>query len=415
MQKQTIVLNWLEKFKKYLLIAVVVTIPSNLFFKLGLKSAYVNGLLVDYLIPKIHLLDCFLLLFFIVYLIDFLIKKKYKKLKIKFKKIDLAILLLSAVFILRNIGNPLIVYQLSSAIIFFLIIKHDQTLSVTLSKSVLLSLAIQSFFAYYQFKNQENLAPYHYFGESNLHSFAGISKANFINQEKILPYGTTAHPNILAGVILIFSILVTQLGPLKKDQRTLVLVNCLIIILITQSVSALVALSMFFTYLILTEEKKTSEHWLKKSLLLLGSSIFLLTPILLKKINIESLSIQRRVVLNNAAIEMFQSQPILGVGLNQFTRHLEKFTTNKEIIKFIQPVHHLGLLLISEGGILLLSIFILLILKESQNKKLKRRNFWLKLAILLPIAALDHYLVTQSSGLFALMLYLYYASENARN
>ena len=401
--------NWLEKFKKYLLIAVIVAIPSNLFFKLGLESAYLNGLLVDYLIPKIYLLDCFLLLFFIVELVSYLINKKRKKIKLKFKKIDLVILSLLLVFLLRNLEQILVIYRLLSAFLFLIILKKDKSLKEEIPKAVLISLTVQSFFAYFQFKKQDSLAPYYFFGESDLHHFAGISHGSFVDQEKILPYGTTAHPNILAGLVLIFTIFITQLGPLKKDQRILLFFNCLIIILLTQSLAALATLLLFFAYLISSEDRKNKFNWQKNILFIIALLFFILSPQLLEALNWDILSMQRRITLNKAAAKIFTARPIFGVGFNQFTKYLESFSQNREVVKFIQPVHHFGLLILSEGGLLLASIFTLIGLKYREKIN------WQKLSTLAPIAALDHYLITQSSGLFALVLFLYFTSENSRN
>ena len=72
------------------------------------------------------------------------------------------------------------------------------------------SLALQSFLAYFQFFWQKNFLAYQFLGESNLNNFAGISHAYVFGREMVLAYGSTAHPNILAGFIVLFSILLEQ-------------------------------------------------------------------------------------------------------------------------------------------------------------------------------------------------------------
>jgi hypothetical protein len=90
---------------------------------------------------------------------------------------------------------------------------------------------------------------------------------------------------------------------------------------------------------------------------------------------------------------MLDSQPLVGVGLNQFTSRVEQYTQIREVVRFVQPVHHLGLLWLAETGLLGL-MFLLWVLLEIKNKKLI-----LPILILLPIAVLDHYLLTQNQGL----------------
>jgi len=386
----------------------VVSFTSNLFFKLKPNDAYINGLLSDYLIPKIYLFDLFLIFNFIVFLF---INKNYlffKKNKIKLKKIDYLILFLSIIFLINQLSNFNLNLFFSivrfSLIIFFIIsLANDQKQQKYLYQALLISVIWQSFLAYYQFINQKSLAPYYVFGETNLQHFASISRAQFFNIEKILPYGSTAHPNILAGIIGIFSILLIDKNQLNKLLKNFLLLNALIVCLITQSVSAFLTLSMYLIYLIIKKlsRYKSLINWQKIFNVAL-IIFFLLTPVVIKKINLSSaknqLSISRRVMLNNAAWEMFVDKPLFGVGMNNFLKQLEGYSQNPEAVRFVQPVHHLGLLLLSEGGLLIGLILFLLV--EKFNKNIN----WSKLLLLGPIASLDHYLITQALGLLALCL-----------
>jgi len=98
-------------------------------------------------------------------------------------------------------------------------------------------------------------------------------------------------------------------------------------------------------------------------------------------------------------LEMFQHNLLFGVGINNFTLNLEEYATNKEVVRFVQPVHHLLFLILSEGGLLLLVTIFLLI------RQAKIKSFYTKSLILLAIASLDHYLLTQFSGMSLLALF----------
>ena len=108
---------------------------------------------------------------------------------------------------------------------------------------------------------------------------------------------------------------------------------------------------------------------------------------------------------------MFQDNLMLGVGLNTFTAKVESYTSNPEVVRFIQPVHHIGYLLVAETGllgiVLMASVLILLI----RHKKIKDTSLFNKRFLFLstlPIMVLDHYLLTNQTGLLLLVLLVAY-------
>lgn len=383
-----------------------------MFLKLNTNQAYITGLLSDYLIPKIYCFDLLLVLNFFIFLFS---KKNYlisKKNKIKLKKIDYLILFLSVIFLINqllnfNLNLFFFILRFGLILIFIFASATNQKNQKYLYQGLLISIVWQSALAYYQFIYQKSVAPYYLFGETNLQHFANISRAQFLNIEKILPYGSTAHPNILAGIISIFSILAIDKLQEKKWLKILLLSNALIICLMTQSLAAFLTVSSYLIYLVIKKinknKNKISIKWQKIFNLIL-MLFFVLSPVLIKQITLASadhqLSISRRVMLNDAAWQMFLAKPIFGVGYQNFLRELETYSQSQEAVRFVQPVHHLGLLLISEGGLLIGLVLVLLAYKF--NKRLN----WSKLLMLSPIASLDHYLITQPVGLFALCLFI---------
>lgn len=405
-----------------LLLVCILSLTSNLFFKLSINEAYVKGLLVDYLIPKIYLFDFLLLINLIIF---FFLEKNYQifqKIKIKFKKIDKLILFLLIIFFvnqLSTISLSLIIYFLRLILIalFVLSLYLDKKRQKLVCQALFISIVWQSFLAYYQFFNQQSLAPYYFFGESNLQHFASISRGQFLQSEKILPYGSTAHPNVLAGVISIFSIIVIDKKYLKRTMLSLILFNAFIVALLTQSLSALITLLIFLAHLLIKQwedkqkQKRSKTHW-QKILNLFLISVFITSPLIIQQLNFSLqknyLSVSRRAMLNSAAWEMFLKKPIFGFGLGNFVRELENHSQHQEAVRFVQPVHHLGLLLLSEGGLVIIGILLLAtwVFREKIN--------WSKLLILAPIASLDHYLITQPLGLASLLLLVFFTRKRSR-
>lgn len=406
------------KFEQLLLFVTVLSLSSNLFLKIGLETAYVRGLLLDYLIPKIYLFDCLLIMSVTIFFFQEKNRKIFKKNKIKLNKIDISILILGSLVLLNQFLNPSLgslIFHLRLILLglFILSIHLDKLRLQTFYRALLFSIIWQSFLAYYQFFKQQSFAPYHFFGESNLQQFATISRGQFLNAEKILPYGSTAHPNILAGLILIFTIILFNSNQLKKTIRALILFNSLIIILLTQSLSALLSFFLFLLYLFF-EKLKIKNKQLKKPILswqkflnFLLVLFFLFSPFIIQHLesNLEKdhLSISRREMLNKAAWQMFIDQPVFGIGLNNFVRELENYSQNREVVRFVQPVHHLGLLILSEGGIFTFGLLLIIIWK------LKTKLTWSKILILIPIASLDHYLITQVAGLTSFILIVFFS------
>lgn len=404
--------NWLDKFKTLLLSAIIFTLPINLFWKISLDQAYVHGFLVDYLIPKFYLIEIPLLIF-IAFEILTLRKKIFSEIKkIKWNEKKLLILALAIVFIIRqfltanpvasishfiHILEPLI---LVSLLIFDPFFEEEKQKNIII-KTLTITVVFQSLLAYLQFLSQKSILPYQILGETNLLDWSNISRGVFFNQEKILPYASTAHPNILAGIVTIFTILIFEKNKNNKLNlaKIILLTNLLLIIFLTQSGSAALTIFMYLIY-------KTSQNNINKNGIILSCYyVFLiLLPYLMTKINLGSFaadSINRRNYLNEAAFEIFKSKQIWGTGLNNFTVFLEEFSQSRELIRFIQPVHNLALLILSEGGLLLVALLCLI---KDQHKTV---NFWQKTLILLAIGSLDHYLLTQVAGLNLLAIFYF--------
>jgi O-antigen ligase len=398
---------------------IIFLIPSNLFFKFIESSAYVNGLLIDYLIPKLYLSDLVIFTLFGWWLFD---NKKivFKNLKKVLKKITLWInknkiisfLLLALILRQFNTHSPIAAYWYLLKIIefgfltFILMNKKKLISSTLIISSTIFTLFFQSILTILQFINQSSIFGYMFLGESDLNRQIGLAKQTINGIEKILPYGTTAHPNILGGIISLYLILLigTLINPqLKKKKYHLqpFIVGPIIISLIALGLTfSLSAWTTFIIGIVLIFKKINT-----KKLLLLSLSLIILTPILLQlgSLSSDKPSIKRRAYLNHAGINMLKSNPIWGVGLNNFTTQVEKYSPAREVVRFTQPSHHSLILILSEIGLLGLATTILLVQK---NKKLIKKNIkWgsILLLIITPIIVLDHYFFTNQSGLLLII------------
>lgn len=405
--------NWSEKSKKLLpiiLAVIIILAPSNLFFKLYEGASFVNGLQVDYLIPKIHLSDIFILAYIFLWLITQ--KKQYTK------KTTLVAVVFTLFFLANLLASSNKIatfwYQIKLVEMGLFTLALWQTKKQVKPKYIIFalfsSLILQLIVSIYQFSFQKPVFDYHILGETNLRNYANISKGYTFGKEQILAYGTTAHPNILAGFSVIAGLwLIRVLVKKSKQKKEIfliisIIIALMIIVFLTQSLSA--GLSLLLGVIFLTFQSKLKQIFARKNCqniyLLIISAIIILSPVLLNLISSEATnnhSLNRRNYLNQSAWQMIANHPVLGVGVNNFTSHVEKYSNNREVVRFVQPAHHVGLLLWAEIGALGMIILGLVMMPRLKNQN---RNF--AILILLPVLIMDHYLITQQTGLLILAL-----------
>ncbi len=388
--------------------ALIFAIPSNLFFILTEKYSYVNGLKIDYLLPKFYLSD--IIIFALITWV--ILSRQIIFPKIKYQKNILLIVATFSFFIFQLFAREtqIVAWQifkiLEMAILVFILNKIWPKLK---SKIILISLNLvlifQSIIGILQFINQKSVAGYWLLGEPNLSKQIGLAKQVIFGQNLTLPYGTTAHPNVLAGfivILLILNVILFKKSNLEKRALIPIIFSSIL------GLAALFLTSSWSAWLVIIVAILISKIRLStRQLILLSIVGWIVSLLLITKFGnfnaTNNQSFLRRQYLNQAAIMMFIDHPLTGVGLNNFTTRVEKFSPTREVVRFTQPAHHTPLLILSEIGLLgiLIAIFWILRLERQWIKAFATTS-----AIILPILVLDHYLVTLQTGnlLFALLL-----------
>lgn len=418
---------------------IIFLIPSNFFIKFFESESYVNGLRIDYLIPKLFISDIFILIVLIIYIFSliknfFKIKKSFlKSLKpsaINLKKIitkNKILLSLLAILIIKQFwtSHPIssvsyLLKILELGIFTSFILNNKEKISYSIiEKSVLLTLVFQSILAIYQYLYQKTFIGYLFLGEPNLNNYIGVSKSTLFGVEKILPYGTTAHPNVLGGVLAFYVLFLLnrmrgKIFKIKNALTFIIILISTIALFLTQSFSAILTLLIGSTIILISNRKPTLKNIVIIIFGLLFFTIFFLG--FLSKIYPENQSIVRRNYLNMAAIKMANNNFLDGVGLNNFTSSVEKYSSNREVVRFVQPVHNIFLLFLAETGVVGLSIIVIFTRKIFLKKRptiiyrlnvfQEKRNNWWWILVLLPIALLDHYFLTLNTGLLLIIFSL---------
>jgi hypothetical protein len=279
-------------------------------------------------------------------------------------------------------------------------------------------MLFQSSIGLWQFFSQRQLIGFPFFGEPTLTRDIGIAHADFSWLDtlmgttlgyRFLPYGTTPHPNVLAGFLTIGLIVMTRYVMKQKSiQRFEKVVFgfgflfVLITLFLTQSVSAWLSLTIgltllfFFKYFEHILEIPQMKIWLT---LMIGMIVFFVPILLAETTSITHTtnpSFTRRVHLNLIAVKTITTHPLFGVGLNQFSTVAESASNSSEIVRFVQPAHHLPLLFVAENGALGIVIAILFGMVIKKSGPFQVAMFWG--LCLLPIMTLDHYLYSLVAG-----------------
>ncbi len=400
--------------------------PSNLFLKFDQVSWAVRGLRVDYLLPKLYVSDLSLLL-----ALGLLLLWRYRQpisLPSKWPKfVLLGISVVTLFWLVRQVFTPYPIAAVVGALRLLsygrlwweVRLRWTELKHAWLWWALTLSVLAQSSLALFQFMTQHSLGSYRWLlGEPDLVHTYSIVHGTFSQWgELILPYGTTAHPNVLAGWVIGGSLLLIAWWRERLVQHhwstnlVLLLTICFsgIVLWLTQAWSATGLLLHGLVWLSWTQVIKLKVP-IKASLLLVGlTAILLSSPWWLSALNKspwlsgvtqKSLSWERRVWLSEAAIKLWQQQPWIGVGYTQFTAYLETATHQTELVRFVQPAHHVGWLWLAETGLL----GVVLVASWSWLAQQQDRQFWSRLIIWfwisLPVLMWDHYLLTIPTGLW---------------
>jgi len=333
-------------------------------------------------------------------------------------------------FILQfSVGKPLAAFWFLEKIVEMVLLTaflatHRQFFKDKLMIAALMVMVtMQSVIGLGQFIKQSSFFPsYTWLGESRLEHRAGLARGSFENMERVLPYGTTSHPNVL-GAVLAIGLLALWTGVRSSSEHTrtrntiytgAASILPLITLYLTQSWSAWLALAggvgAIWLHAMLLKHKH-SELW-GKAILAGVLTTAVVTPFLLHELAQtfpNNTSFTRRDSLNQIAFRIWQQKPIFGVGLNQFSAEIENTTPTGEVVRFIQPAHHVGLLILAEMGIAG-AVFAVAFLHAlyAPLSGTQRKKLWATLpciaVIFLPMAVLDHFLWTQQIGQLALMI-----------
>lgn len=406
----------LKRAESALLFLALLFLPTQLGKHFWPQFSYVYSLTIDYLSPTIYFWDLLVtgLLF-----VSLLQRKPVNKLAFNLFLLFILTNILSLFPLFGqsiNFGAGLV--RLEQIIIAGLFGVYLAGIDLVKQKfvifySLLLSIFFESMLALGQFLAGHTLGFWALGERAFTLSTPAIATFDFQGRLFLRPYATFPHPNVLAAFMLIgpfvlFLFFQKNSYKLKKSVLGLVVLLAASAIFISESRTTLVA--GFLALIFLLKSKRIapfSRKFLALGLFLIGvASPFLYTRFS-SIFNFDNLTLLRREELMGVALNLFIKNPLLGVGINNFI----PAAADQLLIgpsRFLQPVHNIFLLQLSETGLVgllgllgLIGLPIWMLIK----RKSFQANFLITIwGIIIFLGLFDHYFLTLPQGYRLLFL-----------
>lgn len=391
---------YLKDIEQKLFFLVVLFLPSQLGKHFWPEFASIFSIRTDYFSPTIYFWD----LLFLLLLSVFFIQKK------RFKSYPLFLLLLFcftqalSLAVAENIGAGVVrLWNYFYVGLFGVYIASSKlsNIKTTLYLGLLIGILYTGIVGILQVLLGKTLGLW-LLGERNFSlSTFSIATFDWYGQVFLRAYATFPHPNVFAAYLISALTLILFLHSNEVRRKSEVVLMAFVAgslaLFLTFSRVALGLYSFLFIYILRNQLK-----------LLLIILLFLLPFLYVRYIsafNFDHLSFLRREELAVQSFEMFSNSPLLGVGLNNFIYVLAYGDIVSGEHRFLQPVHNIFLLTLSETGVigfLGLLLFLYPVIKNLFSHYFEFRSnvrFLLYLWFCFLVMGLfDHYFLTLPQG-----------------
>ncbi len=376
---------WLSNPAKLIFSLLLFFLPTQLAFHLWPDWALVYGIRIDYLAPTLYFTDVLVFALFIL-----------EVKKIRLSKTFLFLIFIGLNILFAHVPQIAILYWLrflEGCFLAFYVSKNKKVILENIKTPLSLALIYVSTIALVQFLLQRTIGgPFYWLGERSFNSATpGIALANYFGKILMRPYSVFPHPNALAGFLAISIFLLISQKANKTATKISIIFASLTIFL---TFSKTVWFASLFCLVIYLTRKKLNLKILKIFLFSILTSITSFFAFL--NFTSSSEEIYKRFELSHTAIKIWKLNPFFGVGLGNSITLLPTITQkNSNIISpatswWLQPVHNIYLLILSETGLVGIFLFILILKKIS----IKINFLYLSFLLIILTGLLDHYWLT---------------------
>lgn len=417
-----------QKLAKITLFLWLLFIPVQLGKHFWPNWSFVLGIRIDYLSPTLYLVDL-LWIGLVVFSFKFSILKKRI---FSFRNFWIFIFVLVNILLAQNrmvaIYGWLRIFQLVWTVWF---LKNNKDLVKSYLKYIIPTwIIVESLLAIGQISKGGSLGGWWWWLGERTFNFntIGIAQMSVIGNGLVRAYGTFSHPNSLAGFLLVSWIWWWKTKPLSPDKSgqlplkkgAVLKANTIfdvfwwmvfwlgligIILTGSRTIWLLTGLSLVFFIRKFFGENK---NWIK---IMISLVLILILAIKIIDFNYpiknfldgwDENGLIKRGQLNLASLEMIKNSPVFGIGMKNFLVNLPNFQ-NESHFFWLQPVHNILLLTLSEIGFLGLGILVWGLSGLFRNKKLNKED-WLIIGIILVSGMVDHYWLTLPQNMWLMAL-----------
>lgn len=417
----------MNRIHKFFFSLLLIFLPTQLGYHVWPDWATVLGRRIDYLSPTIYFTDVlifFTLFFWCIELLSRIMKKEkipFDFFSIQFSVFSILFCFMAGLNIFFAANRPVAIYAWIKFIEFmslgFYVIKTRPS-EFMIQNSLFIGVFYSSLLVIAQFMFQHSIGgPLRWLGERTFNvDTPGIARIAIGGQEVLRPYATFPHPNVLGGYLaallplLIYRLLkFTNVTNGKKIFYGSTTFLGLIALALTFSRSAIVVggIAMMAAIMrMLNSESRITNKFKRKLLFCIQCSLFsvliLFFFIVVARIHTVDESVVIRQELNVAAMKIWRSSPIVGVGLGNFLIELPKVLPTRSVY-FLQPVHNIYLLLLSQVGVVGIGFILLFVVKQLKHES---RIMNISVFSMLALGLVDHYPLTLQQGQLLLTILL---------
>ncbi len=427
---------------KILLFLLLCLIPTQLGKHFWFDWSMVLGIRIDYLSPTLYLIDLVWIILFVFNLIKpsaLRLSPLKKETFLKFRHFLLIGYVIINILVAQNKWIAIYKWFRIGQLVWFgyYVFRNKYLVEKILIKVLPMWIVIESLLAIGQIAKGGSLNGFWWWlGERSFDfNTIGVAQMSVVNNGIIRAYGTFSHPNSLAGFLLVCLILWVKFKPLSssinseqlplKKGAVLKIYNFkniywwgvvwlgMVGIILTGSRTIWILSLVSVVYLLWGNFKNIKNKG--KILFLMIIMFFGVYKMIDYNYPIKNFlggwdenGLLKRGQLNLAAIEMIKKSPLFGVGLNNFLVNLPDYQFNNQVF-WLQPVHNIGLLLLSEIGILGLLVFNFKFSIFKTIKKIIKNNdkvMLLIIGIIFVSGMVDHYWFTLPQNMWLLSLVL---------